>query len=230
MWLLLSQFLMHGWAHVISLRYTDWHSASEQCEKVKRQCRLRVEKQTGWPDRVKLETGRETGDAASVWMCIYVRMHIFGGCGFSFLHFCVCSFVSGETVKWLCPQTNIHLTQRFHVSSHLFKLLDKCEQNRSHCLYSELYCTGLTVVHICALDCCPFSLAQCFLYYTLPKCTVVAIVDIAGTCFYVGLVLQEHLRLCSRLTFLNCLAKVWSLQLQRMATLKHTVQLSSTEV
>lgn len=102
----------------------QWHSAFEQCEKVSRRNRL---------------TDLRCGDG--MWGCVCVWLYDVQVCveylSSERVHSCV--YVSGgdcEMIVWC--QTNLRLTQRDHVNSRLFQLLDKREQNRRHCLRSAL--------------------------------------------------------------------------------------------
>lgn len=103
----------------------QWHSAFEQCEKVSRSA------ETDW-----LTSDVETGcEAVCVWLYdVQVCVEYLSS---ERVHSCV--YVSGgdcEMIVWC--QTNLRLTQRDHVNSRLFQLLDKREQNRRHCLRSAL--------------------------------------------------------------------------------------------
>lgn len=85
-------------------------------------CRLRVEKQT---------SACESGDRVWGWaVCVCVFVYT------EYLE-CVCTFCVYHVRLWdACVSSNIHLTQHYHVNSHL--LLDTSEQNRGSCLRSDL--------------------------------------------------------------------------------------------
>lgn len=101
----------------------QWHSAFEQCEKVSRRNRL---------------TDLRCGDG--MWGCVCVIVRCSGMCWIfverarAFLRV----RVRGDCEMIVWCQTNLRLTQRDHVNSRLFQLLDKRKQNRRHCLRSAL--------------------------------------------------------------------------------------------
>lgn len=142
------QTLKSSWRYAFKTeihRLTQCLWAMWESQQGKPQCSLSVEKQTGWPRRVKLETVCETGGTVYVSVCVCVclcrvrlrTVHL--ECAWVCVHSCIFVCVRLNCEMIVCPQINIHVTQHYHFNSHLFQLLDKCEQNRSHCLSSELH-------------------------------------------------------------------------------------------
>lgn len=113
----------HKGNHTLTPEVPQWHSAFEQCEKVSRRNRL---------------TDLRCGDG--MWGCVCVIVRCSGMCWIfverarAFLRV----RVRGDCEMIVWCQTNLRLTQRDHVNSRLFQLLDKREQNRRHCPRSAL--------------------------------------------------------------------------------------------